>query len=76
LPLSFSFFLFFFWLLQEQGDLKLRVRTLESERAFQRVAAVQKTIGYVSSELLMNGLLFVFHYASTGKKCKVFLGPS
>ncbi|KAE7998169.1 hypothetical protein FH972_002742 [Carpinus fangiana] len=29
----------------EQGDLKLRVRTLESERAFQRVAAVQRTVG-------------------------------
>ncbi|CAN0912069.1 Protein ACTIVITY OF BC1 COMPLEX KINASE 8, chloroplastic [Linum grandiflorum] len=29
----------------EQGDLKLRVRTLEAERAFQRVAAVQTTVG-------------------------------
>ncbi|KAK6125755.1 hypothetical protein DH2020_040502 [Rehmannia glutinosa] len=29
----------------EQGDLKLRVRTLESERAFQRVATVQNMVG-------------------------------
>eukprot|EP00249_Psilotum_nudum_P015268 c25233_g1_i1 orf=941-3481(-) len=29
----------------EQGDLKLRVRTLESERAFKRVAVVQQTLG-------------------------------
>nr|CAB3450155.1 unnamed protein product [Digitaria exilis] len=39
----------------EQGDLKLRVRTLESERAFQRVATVQKTIGYgIATGSLMN----------------------
>ncbi|CAN0912061.1 Protein ACTIVITY OF BC1 COMPLEX KINASE 8, chloroplastic [Linum grandiflorum] len=36
----------------EQGDLKLRVRTLEAERAFQRVAAVQTTVG--SDAILMD----------------------
>lgn len=41
--------MFLIHLIQEQGDLKLRVRTLESERAFQRVAAVQRTVGNVSS---------------------------
>ncbi|CAN0912067.1 Protein ACTIVITY OF BC1 COMPLEX KINASE 8, chloroplastic [Linum grandiflorum] len=35
----------------EQGDLKLRVRTLEAERAFQRVAAVQTTVGSVPATL-------------------------
>ena len=45
---------------QEQGDLKLRVRVLESERAFKRVATMQQTIGQVndlntlSTNLLMN----------------------
>ncbi|KAL8475023.1 hypothetical protein ACS0TY_031446 [Phlomoides rotata] len=45
----------------EQGDLKLRVRALESERAFQRVAAVQATLGSVSlckSDLINNKVLY------------------
>ncbi|KAF9609873.1 hypothetical protein IFM89_018958 [Coptis chinensis] len=41
----------------EQGDLKLRVRTLESERAFQRVAAVQKTVGSVSTAGLLHDVI-------------------
>lgn len=36
------------WRVQEQGDLKLRVRTLENERAFKRVSVMQETIAKVS----------------------------
>ncbi|KAK3158271.1 hypothetical protein QOZ80_2AG0134990 [Eleusine coracana subsp. coracana] len=51
----------------EQGELKLRVRTLESERAFQRVAAVQKTIGYgIAAGSLVNlGTILYFNSIRT-----------
>ncbi|XP_027329905.1 protein ACTIVITY OF BC1 COMPLEX KINASE 8, chloroplastic [Abrus precatorius] len=48
----------------EQGDLKLRVRTLESERAFQRVAAVQKTIGNAVAAGSLINLATVFYLNS------------
>lgn len=53
---------------QEQGDLKLRVRALESERAFQRVATVQKTLGNVSFSVGLHACLvalFAFNHIST-----------
>ncbi|KAK1308148.1 putative aarF domain-containing protein kinase [Acorus calamus] len=48
----------------EQGDLKLRVRTLESERAFQRVAAVQKTIGNVVAAGSLINLATILYFNS------------
>ncbi|XP_074570072.1 protein ACTIVITY OF BC1 COMPLEX KINASE 8, chloroplastic-like [Curcuma longa] len=46
----------------EQGDLKLRVRTLESERAFKRVAAVQKTIGNAIAAGSLVNLATMLHF--------------
>ncbi|XP_071735457.1 protein ACTIVITY OF BC1 COMPLEX KINASE 8, chloroplastic [Rutidosis leptorrhynchoides] len=45
----------------EQGDLKLRVRALESERSFQRVAAVQKTIGSAVAAGSLVNLATILH---------------
>ncbi|GAB2231974.1 hypothetical protein Drorol1_Dr00010993 [Drosera rotundifolia] len=48
----------------EKGDLKLRVRTLESERAFQRIAAVQKTIGNIVAAGTLINLATILHLHS------------
>ncbi|KAL1569588.1 Protein ACTIVITY OF BC1 COMPLEX KINASE 8, chloroplastic [Salvia divinorum] len=48
----------------EQGDLKLRVRTLESERAFQRVATVQSTIGSAIAAGSLVNLATILHLNS------------
>jgi len=51
--------------LQEQGDLKLRVRALESERAFKRVAAMQQTIAQVKimcATLCTYLLIYIYIY--------------
>ena len=53
----------------EQGDLKLRVRVLESERAFQRMELVQESMGYgiAASGLLNIGILLATLTSSSGK---------
>lgn len=44
----------------EQGDLKLRVRVLESERAFQRMDLVQNTMGSaIMASLFLNAGILV-----------------
>ncbi|KAJ8628606.1 hypothetical protein MRB53_021929 [Persea americana] len=48
----------------EQGDLKLRVRALESERAFKRVAAVQKTVGNAVAAGSLINLATIFYLNS------------
>ncbi|KAK4483256.1 hypothetical protein RD792_010440 [Penstemon davidsonii] len=45
----------------EQGDLKLRVRALESERAFQRVAAVQSMVGSAVAAGSLINLATILH---------------
>ncbi|XP_078444473.1 ABC2 homolog 13 [Wolffia australiana] len=46
----------------EQGDLKLRVRTLESERSFQRVATVQRLIGNAVVAGSLVNLAAILHF--------------
>ncbi|CAA6665115.1 unnamed protein product [Spirodela intermedia] len=48
----------------EKGDLKLRVRALESERSFQRVAAVQKLIGNAVVAGSLVNLATILHFNS------------
>ncbi|KAF3784114.1 Uncharacterized protein EJ110_NYTH15564 [Nymphaea thermarum] len=46
----------------EQGDLKLRVRALETERAFKRVAAVQRTVGSAVVAGSLANLATILHF--------------
>ena len=53
----------------EQGDLKLRVRVLESERSFKRMELVQNNMAYAiaASAFLNMGLLLSTFGSPTGK---------
>ncbi|KMZ66799.1 ABC-1 domain-containing protein [Zostera marina] len=48
----------------EQGDLKLRVRNLESERAFQRVSTMQKVVGSAVGAGSLINLATILHFNS------------
>jgi predicted unusual protein kinase regulating ubiquinone biosynthesis (AarF/ABC1/UbiB family) len=63
----------------EQGDLKLRVRVLESEESFAKMELVQQTLGYgVATATFLNvGMLLATIGSPTGKMsftAKSFLG--
>ncbi|KAI5062828.1 hypothetical protein GOP47_0021375 [Adiantum capillus-veneris] len=61
----------------EQGDLKLRVRTLESERAFKRVATMQQTIGQaILAGILMNLATLLHLHAVKAPAVAAFVGSA
>ncbi|MCO5548595.1 hypothetical protein L7F22_002055 [Adiantum nelumboides] len=61
----------------EQGDLKLRVRTLESERAFKRVATVHQTIGQaILAGVLLNLATILHLHAVMAPAVAAFVGSA
>ncbi|CAI7745201.1 unnamed protein product, partial [Closterium sp. NIES-53] len=57
----------------EQGDLKLRVRTLENERAFKRVATMQNTIGSAIAAATLVNVASAMHIAARKTPATVLL---
>lgn len=55
----------------EQGDLKLRVRALESERAFKRVATMQQTICQAILAATCLQLATMLHLSAVGMPATV-----